>query len=36
MNGMKESTDIPVPALAIFAVPHDQGTGSKNHLDRAV
>jgi pimeloyl-ACP methyl ester carboxylesterase len=36
MKGMKQYTDIPLPTLAIFAVPHDQGPWIKNHPDRAV
>ena len=36
MNGVKKYTDIPVPALVIFAVPHDQGPWIKNHPDPAV
>jgi non-heme chloroperoxidase len=36
MKGMKKYTDIPVPALVIFAVPHDQGPWIKNHADPAV
>ena len=36
MKGVKKWTDIPVPALAIFAVPHDHGPWIKNHLDSAV
>jgi non-heme chloroperoxidase len=36
MSGMKKYTAIPVPALVIFAVPHDQGPWIKNHPDPAV
>jgi pimeloyl-ACP methyl ester carboxylesterase len=36
MKGMRKYTDIPVPALVIFAVPHDQGPWIKTHPDRAV
>jgi len=36
MNGVKKYTAIPVPALVIFAVPHDQGPWIKNHPDPAV
>jgi pimeloyl-ACP methyl ester carboxylesterase len=36
MKGVKKYTDIPVPALVIFAVPHDQGPWIKNHPDAAV
>jgi len=36
MKGVKKYTDIPVPALVIFAVPHDQGPWIKNHPDPAV
>src|SRR5260370_29048536 len=36
MKGMKKYTDIPVPALVIFAVLHDQGPWIKNHPDPAV
>jgi non-heme chloroperoxidase len=36
MKGMQKYTDIPVPALVIFAVPHDQGPWIKNHPDPAV
>ena len=36
MKGTKKYTDIPVPALVIFAVPHDQGPWIKNHPDPAV
>lgn len=36
MKGMKKYTDIPVPALVVFAVPHDQGPWIKNHPDPAV
>lgn len=36
MKGMKKYTEIPVPALVIFAVPHDQGPWIKNHPDPAV
>lgn len=36
MKGVKKYTDIPVPALVIFAVPHDQGPRIKNHPDPAV
>jgi non-heme chloroperoxidase len=34
--GMTKYTAIPVPALVIFAVPHDQGPWIKNHPDPAV
>ena len=36
MAGVKKYTAIPVPALVIFAVPHDQGPWIKNHPDSAV
>jgi pimeloyl-ACP methyl ester carboxylesterase len=36
IQGMKKYTTIPVPALVIFAVPHDQGPWIKNHPDPAV
>jgi pimeloyl-ACP methyl ester carboxylesterase len=36
MKGMKKYTAIPVPALVIFAVPHDQGPWIKNHPDATV
>lgn len=36
MSGMKKYTNIPVPALVIFAVPHAQGPWFKNHPDPAV
>jgi pimeloyl-ACP methyl ester carboxylesterase len=36
MKGVKKYTDTPVPALVIFAVPHDQGPWIKNHPDPAV
>jgi hypothetical protein len=36
IQGMKKYTNIPVPALVIFAVPHDQGPWIKNHPDPAV
>jgi pimeloyl-ACP methyl ester carboxylesterase len=36
MQGMQKYTDIPVPALVIFAVPHDQGPWIANHPDPAV
>src|SRR5205823_6806560 len=36
MQGVKKYTDIPVPALVVFAVPHDQGPWIKNHPDPAV
>jgi non-heme chloroperoxidase len=36
MQGMQKYTDIPAPALAIFAVPHDHGPWIKNHPDPAV
>ena len=36
MKGMKKYTAIPVPALVIFAVPHDQGPWIKNNPDPAV
>jgi pimeloyl-ACP methyl ester carboxylesterase len=36
MKGMKKYTDITVPALVIFAIPHDQGTWVNNSTDPAV
>jgi non-heme chloroperoxidase len=36
MKGTKKYTDIPVPTLAIFAVPHDQGPWIKDHADPGV
>jgi non-heme chloroperoxidase len=36
MNGVRKYTDIPVPALVMFAVPHDQGAWIKNNPDPAV
>jgi pimeloyl-ACP methyl ester carboxylesterase len=36
MKGVKKYTDIPVPAVVIFAVPHDQGPWIRNHPDPAV
>jgi len=36
MSGMKKYTDIPVPALAIFAIPHGQGKWVDNSTDRKV
>jgi pimeloyl-ACP methyl ester carboxylesterase len=36
MKGMTKYTGIAVPALAIFACPHDQGPWIKNHPDIAV
>ena len=36
LMGMKKYTHIPVPALVIFAIPHDQGTWVNNCTDPAV
>jgi pimeloyl-ACP methyl ester carboxylesterase len=36
VKGWKKYTDIPVPTLAVFAAPHDQGPWIKNHPDPAV
>jgi pimeloyl-ACP methyl ester carboxylesterase len=36
MAGMKKFTDIPVPALVIFAIPHDQGSWVDNSTDPRV
>src|SRR5258706_7387330 len=36
LMGMKKYAHIPVPALAIFAIPHDQGTWVNNSTDPAV
>lgn len=35
MAGMQKYTDIRVPVLAIFAVPHATGTPFKDDADRA-
>ena len=36
MKGMKKYTNIAVPALAIFAIPHDQGPWVNNSADAKV
>jgi len=36
LAGMKKFTRIPVPALAIFAVPHDMGPWLNNNPDPAL
>jgi pimeloyl-ACP methyl ester carboxylesterase len=36
MKGMKKYTDITVPALVIFAIPHDQGPWVNNSTDPKV
>ena len=36
LMGMKKFTDISVPALVVFATPHDQGTWVNNSIDPAV
>jgi non-heme chloroperoxidase len=36
LEGMKKYTDIPVPALAIFAIPHDQGKWVHDSTDPKV
>ena len=36
LAGIKKYTDIPVPALVIFAIPHGQGTWVDNSMDPKV
>jgi hypothetical protein len=36
MSGMKKYTDIPVPALVIFGIPHSQGSWVDNSTDPKV
>ena len=36
MAGMKKFTDIPVPALVIFGIPHGQGNSVENSTDPKV
>ena len=36
MMGMKKYTTVPVPALVIFAIPHDPGAWVKTSSDSAV
>jgi non-heme chloroperoxidase len=36
MSGMKKYTDIPVPALVIFGIPHGQGSWVDNSTDPKV